>query len=215
MRARSRAGAAVLLLAVAAALPAAEYAIVEAQSNIQFSVPLMVVSKVSGKFMKYDVKIQAGRAADLSEANVSTVIRMDSIDTGNDTWDAKLRTPAWFDAARYPEIRFTSTRVRKGTRGWEVEGELELHGVKKTVTLPFTIEGRFDGPNADEHIGVHSTFRFDRRDYGLGWSGNTEAKAVGNAVTVEITLLGRRVATKAAPAPRPPAAAAKPPKPKA
>lgn len=172
---------------------AAEYAIDLARSNVQFSVPLMVVSKVSGKFMTYDVKIAAGKTPDLAGAKVTAVIRMASVDTGNDAWDAKLKTPAFFDAAKYPEIRFESRTVRKVGDKWEAVGPLKLHGVTREITLPFTIEGHFEDQNADEHLGVHASFQFDRRQYGMAWTGNTEATAVGNLVTVEITLLANRV----------------------
>ena len=185
---------AVLLASLeASAISAADYTIDAAGSNVQFSVPLLAVSKVSGKFIKYDVRIDAGKNPDLSQAKVTAVIAMASVDTGNDTWDAKLKTPAFFDAAKYPEIRFASRRVRQAGKGWEADGTLSLHGVQKAITLPFAIQGRFDGPNADEHLGIHAKFAFDRREYGMAWAGNTEAKAVGNNVTVEITLLATKV----------------------
>src|SRR5664279_3036244 len=72
--------AAALLLA-GASLHAAQYAIDTAGSNVQFSVPLMAVSKVTGKFMNYDVTILAGKTPDLSQASVTAVIRMASVDT--------------------------------------------------------------------------------------------------------------------------------------
>ncbi len=184
---------ALLLAALPTALSAAEYAIEESGSDVQFSVPLFAVSKVTGKFMKYDVRIDAGKNPDLSQAKVTAVIAMGSVDTGNDSWDAKLKTPAFFDAAKHPDIRFASRRVRKTGKGWEADGTLSLHGAQKEITLPFAIQGRFDGPNADEHLGIHAKFTFDRREYGMAWSGNAEAKAVGNNVTVEITLLARRL----------------------
>jgi polyisoprenoid-binding protein YceI len=177
----------------AAALPAAEYDIDEVHSNIHFSVPVMAVSKVTGKFMRYEVKIAAGKARDLSQAKVTTVIEISSVDTGSDSWDGKLRTPAFFDALKYPEIRFQSRKVRKVGNRWEATGPLSLHGVTREITLPFTIQGRFDGPRPDETLGVHSVFTFDRRDYGMGWAGNPEAKVVGNKVTVDIALLTKRV----------------------
>ena len=172
---------------------AADYAIDPGSSNVLFSVPVMLVSKVTGKFMRYDVQITAGKARDLSQAKVVAVIEMASVDTGSDSWDGKLRTPAFFDAAKYPEIRFESRKVRKAGGKWQAVGPLSLHGVTKEITLPFEIKGRFDGPNPDAHIGIHTTFSFDRRDYGMAWAGNTEAKAVGNKVTVEITLLATKV----------------------
>jgi polyisoprenoid-binding protein YceI len=115
------------------------------------------------------------------------------VDTGSDSWDAKLRTPVFFDSVRYPEIRFQSRRVRKVRGRWEAVGPLSMHGVTKEITLPFTIQGRFDGPRPDDRVGIHATFSFDRRDYGMGWAGKPEAKVVGNKVTVDIALLATRL----------------------
>jgi polyisoprenoid-binding protein YceI len=184
---------AALCLFGAGVLGAADYSVDVASSNVQFSVPLMVVSKVTGKFMKYDVTVLAGKTTDLAHASVTAVIQMGSVATGNDSWDAKLKTAAFFDAAKYPEIRFQSRKVRRTGNRWEAIGPLTLHGVTKEITLPFTIEGNFSGPHADEHLGVHVTFRFDRRQYGMAWSDNAEARAVGNMVTVDISLLANRV----------------------
>src|SRR5262245_34446690 len=193
MRASRFVAAALVAFAGVRPLLAAEYTIETGGSNVQFSVPVMAVSKVTGKFMRYDVKITAGKARDLSQAKVTAVIDIASVDTGSDSWDGKLRTPAFFDAQKYPEIKFVSRRVRQAGKGWEATGSLTLHGVTKEITLPFTIQGRFDGPKPDAHIGIHATFAFDRRDYGMIWADNPEAKVVGNKVTVDIALLAKRV----------------------
>ncbi len=183
-------------LTTAATIRAAEYDIVEDQSNIQFSVPLLAVSKISGKFMKYEIRLDAGKKPDYSTARAEAVIEIASVDTGNDSWDQKLRTPAFFDAAKYPKIQFKSRSVRKVGDKWEATGTLALHGVTREIVLPFVFQGHFDGPHPDEHVGIHATFKFDRRDYGMGWAGNAEAKAVGNIVTVEITVLAKRTSRK-------------------
>ncbi|HEY1252963.1 MAG TPA: YceI family protein [Thermoanaerobaculia bacterium] len=182
-------------LLLPAALPAAEYAIDLDHSNVQFSVPVLGVSKITGKFMRYDVKIAAGKTRDLSQATATAVIEIASVDTGSDSWDAKLRTPAFFDAQNYPEIRFQSRRVRKAGGKWEAIGPLTLHGVTKDITLPFTIQGKFDGARPDDVLGIHATFTFDRREFGMAWEKNPEAKVVGNKVTVDISLAAKRVAT--------------------
>jgi polyisoprenoid-binding protein YceI len=184
--------AACLLLAPAAVQRAAEYALDPDHSNVQFAVPVLAVSKVTGKFMRYDVKLSAGKARDLSQAKVMAVIETASVDTGSDSWDGKLRTPAFFDAAKYPEIRFESRRVRKVKGRWEAVGPLSIHGVTKEITLPFEIRGRFEGPSPDETVGIHATFAFDRREFGMAWANNPEAKVVGNTVTVDIALAARR-----------------------
>ena len=191
-----RGTAAAVLFAVGAALSAAEYALDVDHSNVQFSVPVLVVSRVTGKFMRYDVKLSAGKARDLSQAKVTAVIETSSIATGSDAWDAKLRTPAYFDAPKYPEIRFESRRVRKAKGKWEAVGALSIHGVTHEITLPFEIKGRFDGPHPDDRIGISATFSFDRRQFGMAWDSNPETKAVGNTVTVDIALLATRIAAK-------------------
>jgi polyisoprenoid-binding protein YceI len=187
--------AAALLLAASTAR-AAQYEISPEGSNVQFSVPVFGVSKVTGKFMRYDVKIEAGKKTELSQAKVVAVIETASVDTGSDTWDGKLRTAAWFDAQKFPEIRFESKRVRKKGGKWEAVGPLTIHGVTKEITLPFSIEGRFSGQKPDERIGIHATFPFDRREFGMAWTNNTEAKVAGNKVTVSIDLLARRVSSR-------------------
>jgi polyisoprenoid-binding protein YceI len=191
-----RGTAAAVLFAVGAALSAAEYALDVDHSNVQFSVPVLVVSRVTGKFMRYDVKLSAGKAKDLSQAKVTAVIETSSIATGSDSWDAKLRTPAYFDAQKYPDIRFESRRVRKAKGKWEAVGALSIHGVTREITLPFEIKGRFDGPHPDDRIGISATFAFDRRQFGMAWDNNPDAKVVGNTVTVDIALLASKVAAK-------------------
>jgi polyisoprenoid-binding protein YceI len=196
LRKTVRRAAAAAFLFLAARLPAADYALDPDHSNVQFSVPILAVSKVTGKFMRYDVKMSAGKAQDLSQAKVVAVIETSSIATGSDSWDGRLRAPALLDAQKYPEIRFESRRVRKVKGRWEAIGPLSIHGVTREITLPFEIRGRFDGPHPDERIGIHATFAFDRREFGMAWAENPEAKVAGNKVTVDIALLAARVATK-------------------
>ena len=192
-----RAGAsAALFLLLAAVSSAADYTLDVEHSNVQFSVPLLAVSKVTGKFMRYDVKMSAGKARDLSQAKVVAVIESSSIATGSDSWDARLRAPALLDVQKYPEIRFESRRVRKVKGRWEAAGPLTIHGVTKEITLPFEIRGRFDGPHPDDRLGIHATFSFDRREFGMAWTGNPEAKVVGSTVTVDIALLATRAVAK-------------------
>ena len=98
--------------------------------------------------------------------------------------------------------------MRKVGEKWEAVGPLTLHGVTKAITLPFTIEGRFEDPNPDEHVGLHASFQFDRRHYGMAWTGNTEATPVGNMVTVDITLLAKQVGRRKSRTPPRPALSA-------
>ena len=97
-----------------------------------------------------------------------------------------------------------SSRVRRVGDQWEAAGKLTLHGVTKEITLPFKFEGHFNGPQRRRAHRDPRDFKFDRRDYGMAWADNTEAKAVGNIVTVEITILAKRVAARRNTEKRPP-----------
>jgi polyisoprenoid-binding protein YceI len=189
-------GTAAGLWILAGALSAADYTLDAEHSNVQFTVPVLGVSRITAKFMRYDVKMSAGKARDLSQAKVVAIIESSSIATGSDSWDARLRAPAFLDVQKYPEIRFESRRVRKAKGRWEAVGPLSIHGVTKEITLPFEIRGRFDGPHPDERLGIHATFSFDRREFGMAWTGNPEAKVAGNTVTVDIALLATRAVAK-------------------
>ncbi len=190
------AGAAAGLLLLATALRAADYTLDVDHSNVQFSVPVLGVSKITAKFMRYDVKMSAGKARDLSQAKVVAVIETSSIATGSDSWDARLRAPAFLDVQKYPEIRFESRRIHRMKGRWEALGPLSIHGVTKEITLPFEIRGRFDGPHPDERLGIHATISVDRREFGMAWTANPEAKVAGNTVTVDISLVATRIAAK-------------------
>ena len=101
---------------------------------------------------------------------------------------------------RRPEIsrRSASRAGASGRRrgAGRRSGALSIHGVTREITLPFEIKGRFDGPHPDDRIGISATFSFDRREFGMAWDNNPEAKVVGTRVTVDITLLATRVAAK-------------------
>jgi len=90
---------------------------------------------------------------------------------------------------------------RRGRRaaGGRRSGRSRFRGVTKEITLPFSIQGRFAGPPPDDRIGIHETLAFNRREFGMAWTSNAEAKVAGNRVTVEISLLARRTAPDAKP----------------
>jgi len=61
-----------------------------------------------------------------------------TINTGNGMKNTHAQSAKWLDAAKFPVIRFTSKSVAKTANGFEAKGTLDMHGVQKEVTLPFT-----------------------------------------------------------------------------
>jgi polyisoprenoid-binding protein YceI len=80
-------------------------------------------------------------ANDLANSKFNTSIDVASINTGNGMKNTHAKSEKWFDAAKYPTITFTSSSIAKTASGYTATGTLEMHGVQKPATIPFTFDG--------------------------------------------------------------------------
>ena len=141
---------AALLLTLATPATAIEYKVDRSHSTVGFTVPIMGgLSEVTGKFSDFQVTL-TGSEADPAGGHVLAIIRTGSIDTGIAKRDEDLRSDGFFDATRFPEIRFESRSIRKTGDGWEAAGPLTMHGVTRDIVLPFRFTGRFASSPEDD-----------------------------------------------------------------
>ena len=93
-----------------------------------------------------------------------------SVDTRQDKRDAHLRSPDFFDVAKYPSATFVSTSVARGGSGFQVSGNLTLHGVTKPVVLDVSGSGTPIASPMDkkQHLGFEATTTIHRLDFGVG-----------------------------------------------
>jgi polyisoprenoid-binding protein YceI len=101
----------------------------------------------------------------LAAANFDLSIDVASINTGNGLMNTHAKSAEWFDAAKYPVIRFTSKKITKAGAGYQVTGDMEIHGVKKEMTLPFSFQNK--GATAT----FNGTFTVNRSDFHIGKPG--------------------------------------------
>jgi polyisoprenoid-binding protein YceI len=95
--------------------------------------------------------------ANLASSKFDASIDVSTINTGNGMKNTHAKSEKWFDAEKYPTIRFSSSAITKATVGYEAKGILEMHGVKKEITIPFTFENSvFKG-----------SFQVNRLDYNV------------------------------------------------
>ena len=111
-------------------------------------------------------------------AKFDVTIDVASINTGNGLQNKHAKSDEWFDAAKFPVIRYTSQKVTKTASGWLVTGDLEIHGVKKSTPIPFTFKktaagGLFAG-----------SFTVNRNDFKLGKPGGD----VGEQIKLDISV---------------------------
>jgi polyisoprenoid-binding protein YceI len=124
------------------------------------------------------------------EAPEASTVRLrilaESISTRDPKRDAHLKSPDFFDAKQHPAITFTSTKVAAGedANTFDVTGELELHGVKKSITLQVekTGEGEFQGPR----LGFEATPTVKRSEFGMDYG--IAKNVLGDEVTLKISL---------------------------
>lgn len=121
------------------ALPAAaEQKLLPAQSEIAFEIRQMGVP-VQGHFKKFDARIDFD-AAKLATSKVSFNVEIASATLGSPEMDFELPKAAWFNAAQFPQARFTSSAFRAlGGGKYEVVGKLAIKGQTRDVTVPLAM----------------------------------------------------------------------------
>lgn len=160
-----------------------------AHTNVTFGIRHLGISTVRGRFDKISGTITAddGRP---ERASVGVTIPVASINTGVGMRDDHLRTPDFFDAEKYPEITFESTKVSKTREGFAARGKLTMHGVTREITLPFQVKGPVNDGMGANRIGVETRIKLNRRDYGMTYGTKLANGSldIGNEVDVTISL---------------------------
>ena len=199
MRNRIAASALVAALALPSLAVASDWDIDPSHSQANFTVRHLMVSNVRGDFGKVTGTIKLDDK-DVTRSSVDATIDVASISTRDSKRDEHLKSPDFFDVAKYPTITFKSKKVTKAGSGkLKVTGDLTMHGVTKEVTLD--VEGpakEAKDPWGNTRSGFAATTKLNRKDFGLGW--NKVLETGGVAVGEEVTILLDLELTKKAPA---------------
>lgn len=166
-----------LSLALAAALGAATlpavaetWTVDTAHSSVGFAVRHMMVSNVKGSFDKFTASVD-GDPADPASARISAKIEVGSINTREPKRDDHLRSGDFFDAGKFPEMTFASTKVEKvSANKAKVTGNLSLRGVTKPVVLDVEYTAPVKNPWGKTVVGATATGKVNRQDFGVSWS---------------------------------------------
>jgi polyisoprenoid-binding protein YceI len=122
----------------------------------------------------------------LAATKLDVSLPVSAISTTNATLDGELKSADWFDAAKYPTIRFVSQKVvPTGPRTARITGTITMHGVSKPLTLDATLGGA--GVNMMDKaytVGFAATGTLKRSDFGI----TKYVPAVSDAVKLDITV---------------------------
>lgn len=183
---------AVVTLALPALGQATTWEIDPAHSSAQFAIRHLMVSTVRGDFRKVSGTVNLDDK-DPTKSTVDATIDVSSINTGIEKRDNHLKSPDFFDVAKYPTMTFKSKKIQKaeGEEKFKVTGDLTLHGTTKEVVLDF--DGNLKpikDPTGKSKIGGTASTKLNRKDFGLTWNKalETGGVVVGDDVTVTIDL---------------------------
>lgn len=159
-----------------------------AHSAVTFSARHLMAARVRGQFKSFSGEITVADSPETSRVTVS--IDAASIDTGTEDRDNHLRSADFLDVENHPTLEFVSTSVRKNGGGYEVDGNLTIHGTTQPVTLEMDYLGLMTDPWGNEKALFAAKTKIDRESFGLTWNAPLEAGGwlVGKTVDIEIEV---------------------------
>ena len=157
-----------------------------AHTRIGFSARHAMVTTVRGSFNDVTGHFYAD-LEDLSKCYAEVTLKATSVDTRNEQRDEHLRSADFFNAEKWPDIRFVSTQIEEvGDGAYIIGGDLTIRDVTKPVTIPLERVGVQVDATGATRAGFEGTRRINRRDYGLEW--NVALDAGGLLVSEKVSL---------------------------
>lgn len=176
-----------LAAAPAPAYKAGTYQVDAAHSKVGFEIPHLVISTVEGRFNDVAGTIELAQKFEASKATVTAQTK--SIDTGVAKRDDHLRSGDFFDAAKFPEMKFVSTGFKGSPEAFRITGNLTIKGVTKPVTFDAKYLGLVADGYGNEKAAFSAKAKISRKDFGLTWNNVVEAgPVVGDEVSIELKL---------------------------
>jgi polyisoprenoid-binding protein YceI len=186
--------ASLLLLPTVLPAQARHWTLDPAASRVEFTIANMVIRSTTGVFHDVEGSLTTTDEA-MQTFDLDVAIATASVDTDHPDRDAHLRREDILDVANYPTMRYTAERARREGDAYIVEGELELHGVRRPVPLTATLVGRDAGS-----MRWSATAEINRRDFGINFNGtdfvsrlSRTVPMAGDEVAIALTLTFRAV----------------------
>ena len=182
--------AALAVLTFAAPVAAADvWQIDGTHSAVQFSVKHMMIATVRGEFGKMSGTIEYD-GTNPASIKVDATIEVSTVNTREPKRDEHLKSPDFFDVAKFPTATFKSKQAVAGAAGTvKLVGDLTLRGVTKEITLEVTGPTQtIKDPRGNLKIGATATGKINRQDFGVSWSKPLDGGGVVVSDEVALTI---------------------------
>jgi polyisoprenoid-binding protein YceI len=150
-------------------------------SKVEF-VASKVTRSHNGSFKQFAGQIDLNAAA-VPNSRVTIDIETSSVVADDDQLTGHLKTPDFFDVAKFPKATFVSTKIEPGSAAdsYNVTGNFDLHGVKKSISFPATIKLTPDKATVD------AEFSINRKDFGIVYAGKAD-DLIRDGVVIKLSL---------------------------
>lgn len=141
-------------------------AITPENSKIEF-IGSKVTGSHNGSFKQFTGTISLAKEG-IDKSQVTIDVDTNSLVTDADGLTTHLKTPDFFDVAKYPKATFTSTKIEPASTAGAthtVTGNLDMHGMKKSISFPANIQAAADA------VTVSAEFAINRKDFGINFAG--------------------------------------------
>jgi polyisoprenoid-binding protein YceI len=146
-------------------IPTGMWSIDPVWSALEFEVRKIGLINVKGRALDFAGTITGGE-----QPAIEGTVDVSSITTFDETRDGHLQSPDFFDAARYPQLRFESTSVEREGDELVVAGDLTIKGVTRPVELRGSLLGMATDLTGSDRIALELSGTIDRTDFGLDWN---------------------------------------------
>ena len=163
-----------------------KYAITPQNSKVEW-VGSKVTGSHNGSFEKFNGEIHYTNN-DPTQSHVTITIDTSSIKADDPKLTEHLKSPDFFDVAKYPDATFESTAIKAGgEKGGThtVTGNLKMHGVTKSITFPATISVTPDTASVD------ASFAINRKDFGINYAGAAD-NLIRDDVVMKLAIRGKK-----------------------
>ena len=155
-------------------------------SEVSFVVRHMMVSKVRGRFDKFEGSIET--APDPLQSTVSATVDLSSVNTGNETRDNHIRSEDFFHVEKHPTMTFRSTGIRAEGENFLLDGDLTLRGVSRPVTFFLEVNGFGPDPYGGTRSGFSATTEINRNDWNVSYNGPIPGASSGMVLSDRVTI---------------------------
>lgn len=152
------------LLVSGSVLAQTTWSIDKPHTKVGFSVMHMAVTEVEGKFNDFDGTVTS-KSDDFNGADITFTAKTGSVDTDNEKRDGHLKSDDFFNAEKFPELKFTGKLVKEGN-GYKLKGDLTIRDVTKQVSFDANYNGTIDTGRGVK-AGFKVSGKINRQDYGL------------------------------------------------